>query len=195
MNSSTYEEDLRSSIASVSPHFSPKSGTLELPKNSELINLEIIPTPEPTLPVTQPSSSTNTQPLSSISSTLKTRHSPPTALPTNLQVTIDFVTYTVPSKKKYDILEGPFSIDSGILSPVPQAVKNHSQTNTMTVEFLRTHPNFKANRSSLYITPTTCKFRFPQDRNFEHYLAYTSLNLKQLSFWQNELIHYLPIPI
>ena len=45
------------------------------------------------------------------SSILKTRHSP-TPPPTNLQVTIDNVTYTVPSKKKYNIREDPVFIDS-----------------------------------------------------------------------------------
>ena len=48
----------------------------------------------------------------------------------------------------------------------------------MTDEFLRTHPNFKANLFSLYMTPTTYKFRFPEDRNFDHYVAYASKTLK-----------------
>ena len=71
-----------------------KSGTPELPNNSDINNLEVIPTPEPTLSETQPSSSTNTQ---SLSSNPKTRH-PPTPPPTNLQVIIDKVIYTVPYK-------------------------------------------------------------------------------------------------
>ena len=134
MTSSTHEK-LFSSIAFLSPPLSLSSGTLELPSNSDLINLEIIPTPEPTLPTIQPSSSTDTQPSSS---NLKTGHShtPP---PTNLQVTIDNVTYSVPSKKTYNILEDPVFIDSGILPPVLQPVKNPSQTNTMSDDFFRTH--------------------------------------------------------
>ena len=70
MTSSTHEEELLSTIASLSPLLSLKPGTLELPNNPDLINLLIFPTSEPTLPDTQPSSSTNTQPLSS---TLKTQ--------------------------------------------------------------------------------------------------------------------------
>ena len=53
----------------------------------------------------------------------------------------------------------------------------------MSDEFLRTHPNFKANLPSLCMTPTTYKFRFPQDRNLDHYVAYASKSLEQLSFW------------
>ena len=143
MTSSTHQEFL-SSIASLSPPLSLKSGTLELPNNSDLISLEIIPTPEQTLSDTQPSSSTNTQ---TFSSNLKTRHSP-TPPPTNIQVTIDNVTYTVPSKKKYNSLEDPVFIHSGILPHALQPVKSPSQTNTMTDGFLRTHSNFKANLSS-----------------------------------------------
>ena len=135
----------------VTASFSPKSGTLELPKNSELNNLSlIIPTPEPTLPAIQPSSLTNTH---SLSSNLTTRHSH-TSPPTKLQVTIVNVTYNVPSKKKYNIFEDPVFIDSGILHPVIQPVKHPSQTNTTTREFLRTHPNFKANLLSRSMTPT-----------------------------------------
>ena len=63
----------------------------------------------------------------------------------------------------------------------------------MTDEFLRTHPNFKANLPSLYMTPTTYKFRFPQDRNFDHYVAYASKNLPQLAFWQKNRIRFFHI--
>ena len=95
----------------MSPPLSLKAGTLELLYKSDFIHLEIIPTPEPTLPDTQP-----------LSSTLNTRHSP-TPPPTTLQVTIDNVTYTVPSKHKYNILEDLVFIDTGILLPVLQKVK------------------------------------------------------------------------
>ena len=61
-------------------------------------------------------------------------------------------------------------------------------------EFLRTHPSFKANLPSLYMTPTTYKFRFPQDRNFDHYVAYASTNLPQLAFWQNNRIRFFQFP-
>ena len=119
MTSSTQPEELLFSIFSLSPPLSLKSGTLELPNNSNLNNLEIIPTPERTLSDFQPYSSTNTQPLSS---DLKTRHSP-TPPPTNIQVTIDNVTFTVHSKNKYNILEDPVSIGCGILPPVLQPAK------------------------------------------------------------------------
>ena len=119
MTSCTNKEEILCSIALSSKPVSPKSGTLELPNNSDLINLEVIHTPEPTLSDIEPSSSTSTQHLSS---NPKTRHSP-TPPPTNLQVTIDNVTYTVPSKKKYNILEDPVFIDSGILHPVLNLLK------------------------------------------------------------------------
>ena len=60
----------------------------------------------------------------------------------------------------------------------------------MTDEFLRTHPNFKANLPSLYMTPTSYKFRFPQDRSFDHYIAYASKNLPQLAYWQNNRVRF-----
>ena len=100
------------------------------------------------------------------SSTLKTRNSP-TRLPNNLHITTDNATYTVPTNQKYIVLEDPVFIDSGI-PPVTHPVKNPSQRNTMTVEFLRTNPNFKANLPFLYMTPTTYKFCFPLDRNIDH---------------------------
>ena len=35
------------------------------------------------------------------------------------------------------------------------------------------------------------KFRFPQDRNFDQYVAYASENLEQLPFWQIKRIRFL----
>ena len=40
------------------------------------------------------------------------------------------------------------------------------------------------------MTPTTFKFRFPQDRNFDHYAAYASKSLEQLSFWQTKRVRF-----
>ena len=60
----------------------------------------------------------------------------------------------------------------------------------MSDEFLRTHPNFKANLPSLYTTPTQYKFRFPLDRNVDHHVAYTSKSLEQLSFWQAKRLRF-----
>ena len=60
----------------------------------------------------------------------------------------------------------------------------------MTGKFLRSHPNFKASLPSLYMTPTQYKFRFPRDCNFDHYIAYASKNLEQLSFWQAKRIRF-----
>ena len=60
----------------------------------------------------------------------------------------------------------------------------------MTDEFLRTHSNLKANLPSLYMTPTTYKFRFPQERKSDHYVPYASTNLEQLSSWQNKRIRF-----
>ena len=151
------DQELLSSIASLSPPFSLKSGSLPLESN---------PTPEPTIN----SNSTTSQSINKPSSTnLKTRHSP-TPPPINIHITID--NHPIPHEKKYNILEDPVFIDSGILPPTLHPLTTPSQSKTMTDEFLRTHPNFKANLPSLYKTPTTYKFRFPQDRNFDHYVAY-----------------------
>ena len=55
----------------------------------------------------------------------------------------------------------------------------------MTDEVLRTHYHFKMPISLLlYMTPTRYKIRFPQDLNFDHYVAYGSKNLEQLYCWQ-----------
>ena len=179
------EEELLSSIASLSPPLSLKSGTLDIPLVTDSsLPLENNPTPEPTLNGT----STTSQSLNKSSSVnLKTRHSP-TPPPNTLQFTVD--NHQIPHKKKYNILEDPVFIDSGILPPTLHPLKTPSQSNTMTDEFLRTHPNFKANLPSLYMTPTSYKFRFPQDRNFDHYVAYASKNLPQLAFWQNNRVRF-----
>ena len=95
-----------------------------------------------------------------------------------------------PPRKKHNTLEAPVFIDSGILPPVLNPVKIPSQSNTMTNEFLRTHPIFKTNLPSLYMTPTTYKFRFSQGRNYDHYVAYASKNLEHRSFWQTKRIRF-----
>ena len=63
----------------------------------------------------------------------------------------------------------------------------------MTDEFLRNHLNFKAIFSVLYMTLTTYKVRFPQDRNCDHFVAYASKNLDQLSIWQQKRIRFFQI--
>ena len=75
MTKSHCDEELISSIASLSSPLSFKFGTLELPHTSILINREIISTLEPTLPDIQSFSSTHTSTVHTqrISSTLKTR--------------------------------------------------------------------------------------------------------------------------
>ena len=178
------EEELLSSIASLSPPLSLKSGTLDIPLVNDSLPLETNNTPEPTLNTNPITSQSLTKPSSK---NLKTRHAP-TPPPNNLHITID--NHPIPPKKKYNILEDPFFIDSGILPPTLHPLRTPSQSNTMTDEFLRTHPNFKANLPSLYMTPTTYKFRFRQDRNFDHYVPYASKNLPQLAFWQNNRIRF-----
>ena len=157
---------------------------LDLPNITDSLPLDINPTPEPTLNIITPNTQTTTQPLSS---TLKTRHSP-TPPPNTLHITIE--NHLIPPKKKYNILEDPVFIDSGILPPTLHPLKTPSQTNTMSDEFLRNNPNFRANLPSLYMTPTAYKIRVPQDRNFDHYVAYSSKSLEQLSFWQAKRIRF-----
>ena len=123
-----------------------------------------IPTPEPTLPDVQPSSSTHFNPPSTstvhnqpISSTIKTRHSP-TPPSINLQVTIDIATYTDPSKKILTFLKILFLLTLVFFLLYINMQKNPRQTNNMTDEFLRAHSIFKANllsSYSLYMTPAT----------------------------------------
>ena len=60
-------------------------------------------------------------------------------------------------------------------------MKTPSQTITMTDDFLYTHPKFKDNLPSLYRTTTTYDFRFPQDRNSDHYVSYAFKKLGQIS--------------
>ena len=178
------EEELLSSIASLSPPLSLKSGTLDIPLVTDSLPLDTNTTPEPTL---NGKSTISQSPNKPPSVNLKTRHSP-TPPPNSLHITID--NHPIPPKKKYYILEDPVFIDSGILPPTLHPLKTSSQSNTMTDEFLRTHPIFKANLPSLYMTPTRNKFRFPQDRNSDHYVAYASKNLPQLAFWQNNRIRF-----
>ena len=184
------DEELLSSIASLSPPLSLKSGTLDLPIVNNPLPLDSNNTPEPTVNSNSTSQSTNNTVNSNSnkpsSTNLKTRHSP-TPPPNNLHITMD--NHPIPNKKKYNFLEDVF-IDSGILPPTLHPLKTPSQSNTMTDEFLRTHLNFKANLPSLYMTPTTYKFRFHQDRNFDHYVAYASKPLPQLAYWQTNRIRF-----
>ena len=110
MATSNPEEELLSSIVSLSPPLSLKFGTLDLPNDS--LSLHINPTPEPTLNVIPSTTQSTTQPLAS---TLKTRHSP-TPPPNNLHVTID--NHPIPPKKSYNILEDSVFIDSGFYLPL-----------------------------------------------------------------------------
>ena len=177
------DEELLSSIASLSPPLSPKSGTLDLPLANDPLPLNSNTTPEPTVY----SKSTTSQSNKPSSNNLKSRHFP-TPPPNNLHITID--NHFIPPKKKYNILEDPVFIDSGILPPTLHPLKTPTQSNTMTDEFLRTHPNLKANLPTLYMIPTSYKFRFPQDRSFDHYVAYASKNLPQLAYWQNNRVRF-----
>ena len=87
------EEELLSSIASLSPPLSLKSGTLDMPLVNDSLPLDTNNTPEPTVN----SNSTTFQSLTKPSSTnLKTRHSP-TPPPNNLHITID--NHPIPPKK------------------------------------------------------------------------------------------------
>ena len=70
------------------------------------------------------------------------------------------------------------SLFSSLFPPVLNPQRNPFQSNTMTDDFLRTHPHFKTNVPSLYMTPTTFELRFPKNRNFDQYVAYASKNLE-----------------
>ena len=184
MATSNPDEEFLSSIASLSLPLSLKSGPFDLPNLNDSLPLVINHTPEPTLNVIPSTTQPTTQPLSS---TLKLRHSP-TPPPNNLQITID--NHPIPPKKKYNILEDPGFIDSGILTPTLHPLRTPSQTNTMSEDILRNRLNFKANLPFLYLTPTTYKFHFPQDGMSDHYVAYASKSLGQLSFWQSKRIRF-----
>ena len=103
------EEELLSSIESLSPPLSLKSGTLDLPLANDLLPSNSNNTPEPTVPTTN--NSTISQSNKPSSNALKSRHSP-TPPPNNLHFTID--NHPIPPKKKYNIIEDPLFIDSGI---------------------------------------------------------------------------------
>ena len=116
------DEELDSSIASLSPHLFHESGTLEFLHNSEPINLEIICSPEPTIEIKPSSSNASFVSAQPDSFTLETHHSP-TPPPNNFHITNDNATYTIPTKKKYNTLQDPVLIDSGILTSVLHAEK------------------------------------------------------------------------
>ena len=110
------DEELFSSIASLSPPLSLKYGTRDLPHNSDPINLDVICTPEPTIEI-KPSSSNasfvNTQPNFS---THKTRHSP-TPPPNNLYITIDNAIQINMTIKWYSFIRKKFAIATWTLGP------------------------------------------------------------------------------
>ena len=121
MTNVNVEEELLSSIASLSPPLSLKSGTLDLPLVTDSsLPLDSNPTPDPTLNAT---STTSHPPNKSTSTNLQTRHSP-TPPPNNLHFTVD--NHQIPHKKKYNILEDPVFIDSGILPPTLHPLNSFS---------------------------------------------------------------------
>ena len=94
MTNVNVEEELLSSIASLSPPLSLKSGTLDLPLVTDSsLPLDSNPTPDPTLNAT---STTSHPPNKSTSTNLKTRHSP-TPPPNNLHFTVD--NHQIPQKE------------------------------------------------------------------------------------------------
>ena len=88
------EEELLSSIASLSPPLSLKSGTLDVPLANDLLPSNSNNTPEPTVPTTN--NSTISQSNKPSSNNLKSRHSP-TPPPNNLHFTID--NHPIPPKR------------------------------------------------------------------------------------------------
>ena len=138
----------------MSPPLSLKSGILELPNLSDTINLEVIHTPEPTAKFyseiqSRSFTQTSTVYTQYISSTPKTRHSP-SPPSTNPQGNNEIL--TISSKKRMRHSQSSVFIDSDILPHTLHSVKNPFQYNTMTDEFLRTHPIFKASLPSLHMT-------------------------------------------
>ena len=52
-------------------------------------------------------------------------------------------------------------------------------------------PEFKANLTSLYMTPNSKVSQNPNDHTLHHYVSHASGQLCQLSFWQSKRLKFL----
>ena len=127
--------------------------------------------------------------IATTSSTTSYSNALKTARPTSpLFVTID--NDPIPPKKKYDMMQDTAFLNSGIMPPILLPLKSPSHLTNVSPEFLQKHPEFKPNLPALYMTPTSYKFRIPQDRSTDHYITYASRNMSQLQYWQEKKLKF-----
>ena len=68
------------------------------------------------------------------------------------------------------------------MPPILHPLKIPSELNTISQDFLQRHPDFCANLTNLYMTPTNYKFTLPPSRRTDHFIAYASRQQAYLYF-------------
>ena len=184
-------DDHHDILATLEPSISP---TTSIPSDVlELTLPTIVNPPHPILTQCEITSSSNLNQTQNLTSTQVLElplslKNPRTQTPPDLHITID--NDVTPIKKKYDMLQDPRFIDSGLMPPVLHPLKNPSKLNTVSGEFITSHPKFKANFPALYMTRTSYLFQLPHDCSLDQYVSYASRQLSQLNFWQSKKLKF-----
>ena len=74
----------------------------------------------------------------------------------SFQVTIN--NDVVPPKKRYDMMQDPIFINSGLMPPTPQPLKSPSKLTNVSDKNVHTHPECKPNLTTLFMTSTDYTF-------------------------------------
>ena len=104
--------------------------------------------------------------------------------PDSLQVTIN--NDATPPKERYDMMQDPVFLNSGLMPPILQPLKTPSKMTNVPDDYIHTHLEFKPNVPALNLTSTDYKFQILLDRTTNHYVSYASRKLPQLQYWQEK---------
>ena len=110
--------------------------------------------------------------------------------PDTLQVTIN--NDVTPPKKRYDMMQDPVFLNSGLMPPNLQPSKTPSKMTNIPDDYILTHTEFKPNLPALCMTPTDYNFQIPLDRTTDHYVSYASRNSTQFQYWQEKKLKFFP---
>ena len=190
-------------LTSLDPTLSPMTSAsqedlqriLEIP-NANNTELNISPIPSPTQNSTLPNSQLpmDTQSPTPTSTSIQS----PTPISPSQNDSQDTLKVTIsnspqPTSSKYDMTKDPHYIKCGFQPPVLHPFKSLNKLRELPPNFIELHPNFKPNLISLYLTPTNYKFKLTNNRRDDHYVAYASRQLNQLTFWQSKRIRFFSL--
>ena len=94
---------------------------------------------------------------------------------------------------KYDIAKDPQYLENNYQPPVLHPYKSTTKLSHIPKDFFESHPEFKINLISLYLTPTDYKFHFTMDRSEDHFVAFASRQMNPHSFWQSKRLKFFQL--